>query len=125
MVRRIGRFGAFEGCSNYPACKYIKREPRPERPAAEKTGVHCPVCGTGELVKRVASKGPNKGNVFYGCSNFPQCKTIVNELPKEGEAAQPATAAAPSRRSSAASRVRAKSTKPANRGRTPRTKVSA
>jgi DNA topoisomerase-1 len=26
LVRRQGRFGEFVSCSNYPTCKYIKRE---------------------------------------------------------------------------------------------------
>lgn len=33
----------------------------------------CPVCG-GQLVLRTAKKGPNAGNQFYGCSNYPKCK---------------------------------------------------
>ena len=33
----------------------------------------CPVCG-GRLVLRTAKKGPNAGNQFYGCSNYPKCK---------------------------------------------------
>ncbi|MDE7106329.1 MAG: topoisomerase DNA-binding C4 zinc finger domain-containing protein [Anaeroplasmataceae bacterium] len=39
----------------------------------------CPKCGKGNMVKRVASKGKNKGNIFYGCSNFPRCKNIMSE----------------------------------------------
>ena len=39
----------------------------------------CPTCGKGHMIKRVASKGKNKGNVFYGCSNFPRCKNIMSE----------------------------------------------
>lgn len=37
----------------------------------------CPRCG-GKLVLRTAKKGPNQGNQFYGCSNFPNCKYIIN-----------------------------------------------
>ena len=33
----------------------------------------CPRCG-GKLVLRTASKGPNAGSKFYGCSNYPKCK---------------------------------------------------
>jgi restriction system protein len=33
----------------------------------------CPRCGA-ELVLRTAKKGPNKGDQFYGCSSFPQCR---------------------------------------------------
>ena len=37
----------------------------------------CPKCGN-ELVLRTAKKGENKGNPFYGCSNFPKCRFIQN-----------------------------------------------
>jgi len=33
----------------------------------------CPKCGS-ELVLRVAKKGANTGNQFYGCSNYPKCR---------------------------------------------------
>ncbi|MEO0599725.1 MAG: DUF2726 domain-containing protein, partial [Chloroflexota bacterium] len=36
----------------------------------------CPKCG-GEMVLREARRGKNKGNQFWGCSNYPQCKTIL------------------------------------------------
>ncbi len=37
----------------------------------------CPKCG-GALILRTAKKGPNVGNQFYGCSNFPKCKYTQN-----------------------------------------------
>lgn len=37
----------------------------------------CPVCG-GRLVQRTAKKGPNAGNRFYGCSNYPRCHYTKN-----------------------------------------------
>jgi len=33
----------------------------------------CPKCG-GEMVLRTAQKGPNPGQKFLGCSNFPKCR---------------------------------------------------
>src|SRR5207244_13551066 len=45
LARRRGRFGPFIGCTGYPACKYIKK-------TQQKTGVTCPECGQGELVRR-------------------------------------------------------------------------
>ncbi len=33
----------------------------------------CPKCGS-ELILRVAKKGANAGNEFYGCSNYPKCR---------------------------------------------------
>jgi len=37
----------------------------------------CPKCGD-EMVLRVARRGRNAGHEFYGCSNFPRCREIVN-----------------------------------------------
>ena len=37
----------------------------------------CPYCG-GELVLRTARQGPNAGNQFYGCSNYPKCRYTRN-----------------------------------------------
>ncbi len=40
LAIRQGRFGEFISCSDYPKCKYIKRET---------TGIPCPKCGKGEI----------------------------------------------------------------------------
>lgn len=47
--------------------------------SAEKTAetVLCPKCSA-PMIKRVAQKGDNAGKEFYGCSNFPKCRGIVN-----------------------------------------------
>ncbi|MGD9910587.1 MAG: type I DNA topoisomerase [Candidatus Izemoplasmatales bacterium] len=75
MVYREGKYGTFEACSNFPSCKYIKvDETKKDEP--HDTGVTCPSCGKGTLIKRTAKKGKNKGNHFYGCSNYPSCKYI-------------------------------------------------
>lgn len=37
----------------------------------------CPACG-GSLVLRTAKNGPNAGNQFYGCSNYPRCRYTKN-----------------------------------------------
>ncbi len=71
LVSRRGRFGPFVGCSNYPECKYIKKDPPKE------TGEACPNCGSALIEKR-GRFGP-----FTGCSNYPECKFIKKE-PKEG-----------------------------------------
>jgi DNA topoisomerase I len=67
LVAKSGRFGPFVGCSNYPDCKYIKKEPPKE------TGETCPQCGS-SLVERRGRFGP-----FVGCSNYPKCKYIKKE----------------------------------------------
>ena len=37
----------------------------------------CPKCGK-QLVLRIARRGANAGRQFYGCSNFPKCRFIMN-----------------------------------------------
>lgn len=37
----------------------------------------CPKCGI-LMVLRKAKSGDNKGQEFYGCSNYPKCKEIIN-----------------------------------------------
>ncbi|RME76240.1 MAG: type I DNA topoisomerase [Chloroflexi bacterium] len=61
MVLKMGRFGKFQACSNFPEC-------RNTRPYLVKVGVACPDCG-GDLVERRT----RRGRVFYGCSNYPEC----------------------------------------------------
>ena len=38
--------------------------------------IFCPVCGS-PMVKRVAKRGNNIGNEFYGCTQFPKCRGII------------------------------------------------
>ncbi|HXB21126.1 MAG TPA: type I DNA topoisomerase, partial [Candidatus Solibacter sp.] len=61
LVLRHGRYGEFISCSGYPDCKYIKQN---------FIGVKCPECKEGELVEKKARR---RGNLFYGCSNYPNC----------------------------------------------------
>ena len=37
----------------------------------------CPKCGT-PMVRRTAKKGERAGKPFWGCSNYPKCRGIVN-----------------------------------------------
>ena len=37
----------------------------------------CPRCKS-KLTLRIAKRGENKGNQFYGCSNYPKCRYIEN-----------------------------------------------
>ncbi|MGM0435702.1 MAG: type I DNA topoisomerase [Bacillota bacterium] len=79
MVYRESRYGTFEACSGYPDCKYIKPDENKEEP--ENTHITCPKCKKGEIVKRTAKRGKNKGNSFYACNNFPKCKNILRGKP--------------------------------------------
>ena len=69
MVVKMGRFGKFIACSNYPACRNTK-------PYLVKTGAKCPTCG-GELVERRTKTK----RTFYGCANYPDCKFAVWQRP--------------------------------------------
>lgn len=79
LVVRLGKYGEFIACSNYPECKYIKKEVTEN--TSKDTGIQCPLCQSANIVQRVASKGRNKGNVFYACGNYPKCKNIYNDEP--------------------------------------------
>jgi hypothetical protein len=48
----------------------ISSQTEPEAPK-------CPQCG-GQMVLRTAKSGPNQGRQFWGCTNYPRCKGIVN-----------------------------------------------
>lgn len=63
-----GRFGKFIGCGNYPKCKHIESLNKPTD-----TGVECPECKQGKMVKRQS----RKGRVFFSCSRYPDCKYAV------------------------------------------------
>lgn len=64
LVIRKGKYGEFVACSNYPNCKYIKKE---EKEVVEIC--KCPKCGKGMIVERKTKKG----KIFYGCNNYPKC----------------------------------------------------
>ena len=63
LVIRNGRFGKFTACSNYPTCKYIKKE----KPVQIEI-IDCPKCDGKILLKKT-----RRGKDFYGCSNYPKC----------------------------------------------------
>lgn len=71
LVIRKGRYGEFVACSNYPECKYIKKEENEVKVLGK-----CPKCG-GDIVE----KKTRKGKCFYGCSNFPKCKVATWDEP--------------------------------------------
>lgn len=76
LLIRQGRYGKFIGCSGYPTCKFIEPMEKPED-----TGVTCPTCHAGKMLKRKS----RRGKVFYSCSKYPDCAYAVwNEPLKEG-----------------------------------------
>ena len=90
----------FYACNNFPTCKTTVTD-KPTKEVCPNCGsvmlagenglycmsncneksnsVICPACGKGHLIERVAKTGKNKGNVFYGCSNYPYCKNVVSK----------------------------------------------
>ena len=72
LVVRTGKYGKFVSCSNYPKCKYIKKEEK----APAKEVCTCIKCG-----KPIVERTTRKGKVFYGCSNFPKCKEAYWDKP--------------------------------------------
>jgi DNA topoisomerase-1 len=72
LVIKTGKYGKFIGCSGYPACKHI--EPL-EKPAD--TGVECPQCKKGNILKRKS----RFGKVFYSCAEYPKCNYALWDAP--------------------------------------------
>ena len=77
LVTKVGKYGEFVACSNYPTCNY---KPVKEMPIDLEEGIKCPVCLRGHIVQRV-----NRGKYFYACNNYPKCKTIFPFKPVENE----------------------------------------
>jgi DNA topoisomerase-1 len=73
MVIKQSRYGKFEACSNYPECKYIKAKNEKKE---EVIVMDCPNCD-GKIIERKTKRG----KVFYGCNNFPKCKTATWDKP--------------------------------------------
>ncbi len=71
LVIRNGRYGEFVACSNYPECKYIKKD-EPD----VKVIMDCPLCD-GKIVE----KKTRKGKIFYGCDHYPKCKFATWDMP--------------------------------------------
>jgi DNA topoisomerase-1 len=75
LVIKRGRFGEFIACTGYPECRYTRR-------IIKTTGIKCPKCGEGELIRRKAGKGKMKGRFFYGCSRYPDCDFVSWKKPE-------------------------------------------
>ena len=75
MLRRIGKFGKYLACSNYPECQNIISES-----AEEVSAVRCPKCGENMVVKS------GKFGKFLACPSYPDCKSTMSmpsdEAPK-------------------------------------------
>lgn len=83
---RGGQYGAFYGCTRFPACDYKRkatqdneRSPRPAGGSQRirgrvKAGDQCPVCRRGIIEQKNGRNGP-----FLGCSRYrEECRATVN-----------------------------------------------
>jgi DNA topoisomerase-1 len=70
---KLGRYGKFIGCTNYPECRYIRNMDGSERAEPELLEETCPECGK-RLQRRVGRFGP-----FVGCSGYPECRFIKKD----------------------------------------------
>ncbi len=70
LIIKEGKNGQFVGCSNFPTCKYVKKEPK----KVVETGELCPECG-----RPLVERKDKKGKVFIACSGFPKCHYIKQE----------------------------------------------
>ena len=75
LVYRVYKGSRFIACSNYPKCRYVKRDE-----VKSDTYIECPECHTGHLVQRVNKAGRRPGSKFWGCSNYPSCKFVITSL---------------------------------------------
>ena len=69
MVIKTGRYGKFIACPGFPECRNIKK-------IVVEIDADCPQCG-GKVVQQKS----RKGKVFYGCSNYPECKFVSWDEP--------------------------------------------
>ncbi|MGG7618839.1 type I DNA topoisomerase [Bacillus coreaensis] len=70
MVYKMGRYGKFMACSNFPDCRNTKA-------IVKDIGVKCPNCKTGNIIERKSKKR----RIFYGCDTFPECDFISWDKP--------------------------------------------
>lgn len=70
MIIKLGRFGKFMACTNYPDCKTTV--PMGEEKALKESMANekCALCGAPMLVKY------GRFGAFLGCSKYPECKNI-------------------------------------------------
>ena len=78
MVYKMGRFGKFLACPNFPECRNTK-------PILNYIEAPCPSCGA-----RLMEKTSRKNRKFFGCEHYPDCdfvsweKPVVNTCPQCG-----------------------------------------
>lgn len=80
MVIKLGRYGKFYACSNFPECHNTKA-------ITKEIGVICPICPKGQVIERKTKRN----RIFYGCDRYPECeftswdKPIGRTCPKSND----------------------------------------
>ncbi|HEN4550776.1 TPA: type I DNA topoisomerase [Streptococcus agalactiae] len=80
MVIKLGRYGKFYACSNFPECHNTKA-------ITKEIGVICPICQKGQVIERKTKRN----RIFYGCERYPECeftswdKPIGRTCPKSND----------------------------------------
>ena len=69
MVYKMGRYGKFLACPNFPECRNTKA-------LLKEIDAPCPKCG-GKLLERMS----HKGRKFYGCEHYPECDFVSWDMP--------------------------------------------
>jgi len=74
MEIKIGRFGKYLACSNYPECKNIKsfKDIAAQNQEPEYTGETCEKCGARTVYRN------GKFGRFIGCERYPDCDYVKN-----------------------------------------------
>ncbi|MGV3322093.1 type I DNA topoisomerase [Streptococcus hyovaginalis] len=70
MVIKLGRFGKFYACSNFPECRNTKA-------ITKEIGVTCPLCQKGQVIERKTKRN----RIFYGCDRYPDCEFTSWDIP--------------------------------------------
>ena len=76
MVYKMGRFGRFLACPNFPECRNTKN-------IVVEIPTPCPKCGA-----KVLEKTSHKGKRFYGCERYPDCDFVSWNMPVEEKCPQ-------------------------------------
>ncbi|EEM27517.1 DNA topoisomerase 1 [Bacillus thuringiensis serovar thuringiensis str. T01001] len=71
MVFKMGKYGKFMACSNFPDCRNTKA-------IVKEIGVTCPKCEEGQIIERRSNK---KKRLFYGCGTYPECDFVSWDKP--------------------------------------------
>ena len=78
MIIKLGRFGKFMACTNYPECKNTKQLGEEKELSKELSDEKCEKCGKPMVVKR------GRFGTFLGCSDYPKCKGIKSIIKSTG-----------------------------------------